>query len=442
MVVRPRSRIFSRPSPSIRNSRWRMPISAFMSWNIGQTDLGAEEVRIAYEFRDRVSDRERRYILMLYDRQVTGNLQKELQTLESWAQTYPRDLTPPALSAGWVAQGTGQYERGIQAAQEAIRLDPDIPFPVSESCHPQSFPRPVHRGRGGLAAGGGAQTGNPGISGHPLLPRVSKGDQAGMDREIARAPGEHAEDRMSHHQALVLARSGRMRQARIMWERAIASAQQAGKRETAAIYEAAAGGVRSAFRESGSGEEARSGGAGTWQKAAMWSMPRRLRWRFQATFRNPKGSPPTWRNASPRIPLCNSSIFPRCTLFPRSLIGRRRTRSSDCNGRFPTTSPCRARHSSANSEASIPRMCAVRHTLQQDVARRPRRNFRKVLDHRGIVFADPIGALAHLQLGRAYVISGDMTKAKSAYQDFLTLWKDADPDIPVLKQASAEYAKL
>jgi len=68
--------------------------------------------------------------------------------------------------------------------------------------------------------------------------------------------------------------------------------------------------------------------------------------------------------------------------------------------------------------------------------------FQKVLNHRGIVLADPIGALAHLQLGRAYVVSGDITKAKSAYQDFLALWKDADPDLPVLKQASAEYAKL
>ena len=80
----------------------------FMSWNMGQTDLGAEEVRIAYGLRDRVSDRERRYILMLYDRQVTGNLQKELQTLESWAQTYPRDAYAPGIIAGWVAFGTGQ----------------------------------------------------------------------------------------------------------------------------------------------------------------------------------------------------------------------------------------------------------------------------------------------------------------------------------------------
>ena len=68
--------------------------------------------------------------------------------------------------------------------------------------------------------------------------------------------------------------------------------------------------------------------------------------------------------------------------------------------------------------------------------------FQKILDHRGIVVSDPVGALAHVQLGRAYALSGDKTKAKSAYQDFLTLWKDADPDIPILKQAKAEYAKL
>ena len=68
--------------------------------------------------------------------------------------------------------------------------------------------------------------------------------------------------------------------------------------------------------------------------------------------------------------------------------------------------------------------------------------FQKILDHRGIVVSDPIGALARLQLGRAFALGGDKTKAKSAYQDFLTLWKDADPDIPILKEAKAEYAKL
>ncbi len=68
--------------------------------------------------------------------------------------------------------------------------------------------------------------------------------------------------------------------------------------------------------------------------------------------------------------------------------------------------------------------------------------FQKLLDHRSIVNNFPLGALAHLQLGRGYAISGDTAKAKSAYQDFFTLWKDADPDIPILKEAKAEYAKL
>ena len=68
--------------------------------------------------------------------------------------------------------------------------------------------------------------------------------------------------------------------------------------------------------------------------------------------------------------------------------------------------------------------------------------FQKILDHRGIVWNSPIGALAHLQLGRAFAMQGDTARARAAYQDFLTLWKDADPDIPVLKQAQAEYAKL
>ena len=70
------------------------------------------------------------------------------------------------------------------------------------------------------------------------------------------------------------------------------------------------------------------------------------------------------------------------------------------------------------------------------------REFQKILEHRGIVVSDPIGALAHLQLGRALVLSRDMAKAKTAYQDFLTLWKGADTEIPILKQAQREYAKV
>ena len=68
--------------------------------------------------------------------------------------------------------------------------------------------------------------------------------------------------------------------------------------------------------------------------------------------------------------------------------------------------------------------------------------FQKILDHPGVVGNSPIGALAHLGLGRANALAGDSAKAKTAYQNFFALWKNADPDIPILKQAKAEYAKL
>jgi hypothetical protein len=80
--------------------------------------------------------------------------------------------------------------------------------------------------------------------------------------------------------------------------------------------------------------------------------------------------------------------------------------------------------------------------LEAGRARAAAAEFQKVLDNRGIVLADPIGALAHLQRGRAYVVSGDMATAQKAYEDFLTVWKDADADIPVLKQARAEYTNF
>ena len=413
----------------------------FMSWNMGQTDLGAEEVRLAYGLRDRVSDRERRYILMLYDREVTGNLQKELETLQSWAQTYPRDAYPPGILAGWVAFGTGQYEKGLQAAQDAIRLSAEIPFPYGgvalHNLYLDRFTQAEDALR--VAARHGFET--PELLGMRYSLAFLKDDQTGMEREIARAPGEHSEDWMSHNQALVLARSGRMRQARIMWERAVASASQAGNLERAAYYEAAAAVCEAHFGNgAGAREHAHAALALARNRDVVYAAAFALAFsgdlseshRLAADLekRFPEDTPVQFEYLpilhalsalADRAPLFAVEKLQRAIPFDLALPG------IEFFARFGGLYSAYIR-----GEAYLAAARGQEGAVE----------FQKVLDHRGIVLADPIGALAHLQVGRAYVLSGDKTRAKNAYQDFLTLWKDADPDIPVLKQATAEYRKM
>ena len=409
-------------------------------WNLGQTDLAADYTRKAYALRDRVSDRERLWILFFYDRQVTGNLPRELQTLESWVQTYPRDWQGWAVLAGWGTLGTGQYERGIQAGQEAIRLNPDNSYPYGVAQH-YIFLNRFAEAADVLRRAPEHKLEIPEMLITRYYLAFFKGDQAAMDHEIARAPGEQAEDWMSQNQALVLARSGQMRQARTMWERGIALAQQAGNRERAAIYEAAEAVCEAHFGNAGPAKErARAalelGKGRDVEYAAAFALAlsgdsagsQKLAADLEKRF--PEDTPvqfeylPTLGALSAlahRVPLNAVDRLQRAVPYDFALPG------TAFFARFGGLYPAYVR-GQAYLEAHQGREAAT--------------EFQKILDHRGIVFADPVGALAYLQLGRAYVVAGDVTKSKKAYQDFLTLWKDADANLPVLKQAKAEYAKL
>ena len=412
----------------------------FMLWNMGQTDLGAEQVRVAYGLRDHLSDRERRYILMLYDRQVTGNLQKEMQTLEAWVQTYPHDADALAIIGGWAALGTGQYERGIQTGEEVIRQFPDMSFGYTVAAHYLSLDR-FAEAEDALRRAAARKLEIPEMLVSRYYLAFLKGDQAGMDREVARAPSEHAEDWMAHNQALVLARSGRMRQARTMWDRAIASAQQGGRAEMAGIYEAAEAVCEAHFGNwSAAKEHARI--------AVKVAKGRDLV--YAAAFALQLSGEPL---ESQKLAADLEKRFPEDTPVQFEYLPTLRALSSLAHG-----SPLEAVE---QLQRAVPYDLAMPGTaffakfgglypayvrgqayLAAGRGQEAAAEFQKVLNHRGIVLADPIGTLAHLQLSRANVVSGDLTKAKSAYQDFLTICKDADPDIPILKQAKAEYAKL
>jgi eukaryotic-like serine/threonine-protein kinase len=414
----------------------------FFYWNMGHTDLGAEHVRKAYELRDRVSDRERLFILFLYDREVTGNLQKELGTIESWLQTYPDDWQAWTVWGGWGTRGTGQYEKGIQAAQEAIRLRPDLPFGYeSLNVHNISLGR-FAEASAALQRAADRKLETPFFLVSRYYVSFLEGDEAGMKREIDRARGNlETENWMSHNRALVLARSGQVRNARILWQHTIELAQQNGDREKAAIYRAAEAVCAAHF--------------GFWNRAkdlarAALQLGKGRDVEYAAGFAlalsgDISGSQTLAEDLAKRFPEDTPVQFEYLPTL-RALYALYDKAPLDAIERLQTALPYDLAMPGTAFFAKFgglyPAYVRGEAYLQAGRGREAAAEFQKVLDHRGIVLADPIGALAHLQLGRAYVIAGDTAKAKNAYQDFLTLWNDADEDIPVLKQAKLEHAKL
>ena len=414
----------------------------FFYWNTGQTELAVGPVLKAYELRDRVSDREKFFILFLYDRQITGNLQKELETIEAWAQTYPRDFVAWGVLGGWGTRGTGQYEKGIQASEQALRLNPDVPFPYEGiALHNLSLGR-FAEARAGLERAAERKLELPAFLVHRFYLAFLDGDEAGMKREIDRARGNReAEDWMSHNQAMVLAYSGQMRNARNMWRRAIELAQQTGDREKAAIYDAAAAvceahcGNQAAAKERARAALERGKGrdvvyAAAFALALSAEIFESQKLAAQLAERFPEDTPVQFEY----LPTLRA-LFALGEKAPWEAIEQLQT-ALPYEFAMPGTAFF------AKFGGLYPAYVRGLAYLEAGRGREAAAEFEKVLDHRGIVLADPIGALGRLQLGRAFLLSEERDKARAAWQEFLALWKDADPDIPVLRQAGAGYAKL
>ncbi len=409
--------------------------------NIGEFALATESISKAYQLRDRAGDRERFFITANYDLQVTGNLEKAQQTCELWAHTYPRDKQPHGLLSSLVYQELGKYEKSIEEGKIAIGLDPDFtPGYVNQIWSSLYLDRLQEAGNAlQQALDRKLETEDLFILRYYIA--FLKGDNAGMERAAGLAHGKPGvEDWILDEEAFVLAYSGHLNEARIISRRAMDLAHQAGHTEKTAIYEAGAG-AREAFF--GNSHEAR-------------------------------------RNALAALDLSKSRDVEYGAAFALALSGdssRSETLAADLEKRFPEDTAVRftyvptlravlalnkgePRKAIELLQTAVPYDLAVPGSwfgffgfmypayvrgegyLAANQGIEAAAEFQKILDHRGLVFSDPVGAVAHLQLGRALAMSGDKTKAKTAYEDFLTLWKEADRDIPVLKQAQAEYARI
>ena len=409
---------------------------------MGESDLSAESNSKAYDLRDRASDREKFFITASYEIRVTGNLEKAQQTCEAWAQTYPREVHAHGFLGGMIYPVSGKYEKAVEEAKRSIEIDPDIAIPYGDLAYSYEYLDRLGEAENTLQRAFERKLETPDFLVQRYDIAFLRADKAGMERAVALAQGKPGvEDGISDHEAFVLAYSGHLQQARRMSQRAADLAQQAAQRERAALYQTG---------------------------PALW----------EAFFGD---APAAKRSAVAALALSNDREVQYGAAFALALSGdssRSQTLANNLERRFPEDTSVRLsylpalrallalNHSepakaiellqiAAPSELGAPRSSfhGFFGTLYPVYVRgeaylaahqgaEAAAEFQKILDHRGIVVSDPIGALGHLQLGRAFALSGDKTRAKTAYQDFLTLWKDADPDIPILKEAKAEYAKL
>ena len=410
--------------------------------DLDEPDLSAQSTSRAWRLRDRASDSEKFFIVVSYDSLVTGNLEAARQTGEAWAQTYPRQARAHQILSGMVNKTTGQYQKALAEARKAIELDPDFAIAYYNlAVNLVYLDRLAEAGEAlRRAAGRGLEIDEFVMLEYDIA--FLRGDQTEMERQAARARGRSGGDTwIFNREAFALAYSGRLQQARSMSQRAADSTQQAAQRERAGLWEAGA-----AVREALFGNASEAGKRA--MAALQLSKDREVEYgaAFALALSGGSSKPQTLAaDLEKRFPEDTSVGF---SYLP--VIRARLALNQGDSSRALTLLLAAVPHElgvprsgvSAPFGALYPVYVRGEAYLAAHQGAEAAAEFQKVLDHRGIVATDPIGALAHLQLGRALAMSGDKIKAKAAYQDFLTLWKDADPDIPIFQQAKSEYARL
>jgi tetratricopeptide (TPR) repeat protein len=406
----------------------------------GEPVLAAESADKAYQLRNRVSDPERFFIMVPHDLDVTGNLEAARQTAELWAETYPRDVKPRGyLSA--IYQQLGKYDKSIEEGKRAVDLDPDFPFGwvnlVSDYVQLDRLPEAENT----LRQAAEHKVTFPDFLMMRYYIAVLRGDHAGMEREAALAEANpDVGDWALHAEASVLAYSGHLQDAKKKSRQAVDLARQAAHRgESAATYDAGAA-VREALF--GNAQEARR------YAAAALDLSKGRDVEYGAAFALAlSGDMAQSQALANDLEKRSEDTYVRFSYLPtlRALRELNHGDSSTAIALLQPASPYELAVSGGGSGifgSLYPVYLRGQAYLLAHRGPDAATQFQKILDNRGIVFADPVGAVARLQLARAFVMSGDTAKARVAYEGFLTLWKDADPDIPILKQAKAEYAKL
>jgi DNA-binding winged helix-turn-helix (wHTH) protein/tetratricopeptide (TPR) repeat protein len=403
-------------------------------FNLNEFGKASENARKAFELRENVSERERFYIEANYYLTATGELEKAAQTDELWRQTYPRDDSP-CRDLGFIYAHLGNWEKALEEFQEALLLEPNhvvnygnlsIAYTAlnrldeADAVYKQAKERKVE-GEFLLQTG--------------YWLAFLQGDTAKMVQLFSAAMGKPGtEDLFLATLADTEGWYGQLKNARDLTRRAMDSAQHNDAKERAADSQEAA-----ALREveSGNQEQARADA-----NAALKLGPNRDVRAMAALALARAGDTAGAENLASVL----DKTLPLDTLVQRYWLPTIRAavalQRKDPNRAIELLKIARSIELQYSNAILCPVYLRGEAYLTLHDGNRAAAEFQKFIDHRGLVRNFPWGALARLGLARAYAVQGNTVKARAAYQDFLTLWKDADPDIPILKQAKAEYAKL
>ncbi len=406
--------------------------------DVEEFDLSVASATRAWQLRDHASDLEKFVIDANYAILATGNLEAARQTLEAWSQMYPRDAAPYVMLSGYPNKAAGRFEEAIAKGRKAIELDPDFAIAYFNIAVNNVYLNRLDEAENVLrrAAGRGLEIDEFLMLEYDIA--FLRGDRAGMERVAAQArqrPG--GETWISNKEAFALAYSGHLQRARAMSRRAVDHARQEALPERAGAWEAAAS-VREALF--GNATEA------TTRALAAFALSKDREVEYCAAYAMAlSGETSQAQGMADDL----ARRFPENTVVRFSYLPVLRAQLALNHG--DAAKAVEELQVAAPYEVGAARdFCGALHPvyvrgeayLAAAKGELAATEFQKILDHRGVVGSEPIGALAHLQMGRALALAGETDKAKQAYEDFLAEWEGADAAIPVLKSARTEYLNL
>jgi serine/threonine protein kinase/tetratricopeptide (TPR) repeat protein len=407
--------------------------------NLGEKNLAALSTTKSFDLRERVSDREKFYIESHYYHYVTGNLEDVRKVYELWAQTYPRDLVPVA-NLGVVYQSLGQYDKALEEFQEASRLSPEDALNygnlvITYICL-NRLPEAQTTAEEGLAK----KLDSTDLHQYQYELGFLKHDAADLALQLNWALGKPGpESLLLYFEANSAAYSGQLKKSRELFKRAGESAERAGEKDrvagveaTAALYEALFGNLAET-RKLVTAANVQSIGKDVKFVAAL----------ALALATDSPGAQGLAEDLAKHFPEDTIVQFDYLPTI-RAELALKRNDHAKALDTLEAAVPYEMGLAGGTTFSTnlYPAYVRGESYLAAHQGSQAAAEFQKIIDHSGVVLNEPIGALAHLGLARAYVLEGDTAKARASYQDFLTLWKDADADIPILLAAKSENARL